>query len=92
MRGIRPGICGSSMTTTSAPPLARGPPGESQLRSALVRIHSSIWALWSLLRRALGGATPWRMLWFVFVMRKTRGLGLGTYLRRKLVAYTLTSG
>jgi hypothetical protein len=25
-------------------------------------------------------STPWRMLWLFLVMRKTSGLGLGTYL------------
>lgn len=30
--------------------------------------------------RASGAATPWRMLWFVLVMRKTAGLGFGMYL------------
>ena len=68
------------MTTTSAPPSANGPPRESQYRRALKEIHSVYLHCFSESNRASGAATPWRMLWFVLVMRKTVGLGFGTYL------------
>lgn len=83
--GISPGIWGSSMTIISAPPSegrASGPPGDVQCRFAFSWIHSDMISLHSSVNRSSGLDTPWRMLWFVLVIRNTPGRGLGTYLHK----------
>ena len=67
------------MKAMSTPPGARGPPSAVHRRPFL-RIQASKFSIASLVRRRLGSATPWRMLWLFFVVRKTEGDGFGTYL------------
>ena len=67
------------MKAISHPPGASGPPSAVQ-RRPFFRIHASKFSFCSLVRRRLGSATPCRMLWLFFVVRKTDGEGLGTYL------------
>ena len=68
------------MNAMSTPPGARGPPSAVQ-RRPFFRIHASKLSFASFVRRRLGSATPWRMLWLFFVVRNTDGDGFGTYLR-----------
>lgn len=79
------GICGSSTTTRSAPPSEggfSGPSGHIQYRLAFSLIHSITISLFSFDTRSPGLDTPWRILWMVFVTRKTPGRGFGTYLNK----------
>jgi hypothetical protein len=51
-----------------------------QYRLAFCRHQSSSMLIWSAVRWDPVVSTPWRMLWLFLVMRKTSGLGRGTYL------------
>ena len=81
--GINGAICGSSTTTTWAPPSEggrSGPRAESQYRLAFSLIQPVTCLVSSSVTRSSGLETPWRILWLVFVIRKMPGRGFGTNL------------